>query len=64
LTATAATASRTSKEIKQQFTCGSWSRIVSMLHVYYAPAVDGPNHKADAHSSARNKSATPNGQTQ
>jgi hypothetical protein len=64
LIATAAAASRTSKEIKQRFTCGSGSRSVNMLHAHHAPAADGPNHKADAHSSARNKSATPNGQTQ
>jgi hypothetical protein len=64
LIATAATTSRTGKEIKQRFTCGSGSRIVSMLHAHHAPASDGPNQKADAHSSARNKPATPNGQTQ
>jgi hypothetical protein len=61
LIATAAAASRTSKEIKQRFTCGSGSRIVSMLHAHHAPASDGPNHKADLHSCARNKPATPNG---
>jgi hypothetical protein len=59
LIATAAAASRTSKEIKQRFTYGSGSRIVSMLHAHHVPAADGPNHKADVHSSARNKSATP-----
>jgi hypothetical protein len=64
LIATARAASRTRKEIKQWFTCGSGSRIVSMLHAHHAPAADGPNHKADAHSSARNKPATPNGQIQ
>jgi hypothetical protein len=64
LIATAATASRTSREIKQQFTCGSGSRIVSMLHAHHVPTADGPNHKADADSSTRNKSAIPNGQTQ
>jgi hypothetical protein len=37
LIATAAAASRTSKEIKQRFTCGSWSRIVSMLQAHHAP---------------------------
>jgi hypothetical protein len=62
--ATAAVASRTSKEIKQRFTCGSGSRIASLLYAHHIPASDGPNHKADAHSSARNKPATPNGQTQ
>jgi hypothetical protein len=64
LIATAAAAGRTSKEIKQWFTCGSGSRIVSMFHTHHAPASDGLNHKADAHSLARNKPATPNGQTQ
>jgi hypothetical protein len=64
LIATAAAPSRTSKEIKKQFTCGSGSRIVSMVHAHHAPAADGPNHIADAHSSARNKPATPNNQTQ
>jgi hypothetical protein len=64
LTVTAAAASWTSKEIKQRFTYGSGSRTVSMLHAHHAPAADGPNHKADAHSSARNKPAIPNGQTQ
>jgi hypothetical protein len=64
LIATAAAASRTIREIKQRFTCGSGSRIVSMLHALDAPAADGSNHKVDAHSSARNKPATPNGQTQ
>jgi hypothetical protein len=63
LIASAASASRTSREIKQRFTCGSGSRIVTMLHAHHASASDGPNHKADAHSSARNKPATPNGQT-
>jgi hypothetical protein len=63
LVTTAAAASRTSKEIKQRFTCGAGSRIVSMLHTS-CPASDGLNHKADAHSSARNKPATPSGQTQ
>jgi hypothetical protein len=37
LIATTAAASRTSKEIKQRFTCGSGSRIVSMLHVHHTP---------------------------
>jgi hypothetical protein len=64
LIASAAAASLASKEIKQRFICGSGSRIVSMLYIHHAPAADGPNHKADAHSSARNKPATPNGQTQ
>jgi hypothetical protein len=64
LIATAAAASRTSKKIKQRFTCGSGSSIVSMLHAHHAPAADESNHKANAHSSARNKPATPNGQTQ
>jgi hypothetical protein len=62
LISTAAATSRTSKEIKRRFPCGSGSRIASMLHAHHAPAADGLNHKADAHSSARNKSATPNGQ--
>jgi hypothetical protein len=62
--ATAAAAGRTSKEIKQRFTCGSGSRIVSMLHAYHAPASDELNHKSNAHSSASNKPAAPNGQTQ
>jgi hypothetical protein len=64
LIATAAAASRTSKEIKQRFKSGSGSHIVSMLHAHHAPAADGPNYKPDAHSSARNKPATPNGQIQ
>jgi hypothetical protein len=64
LVATAAAASRTSKEIKQWFTCGSGSGIVSTSHVHHAPAADGPSHKADTHSSDRNKPTTPNGQTQ
>jgi hypothetical protein len=64
LIATAAAASRTIKEIKQRFTHGSGSRIVNMLHVHQAPASYGPNHKADADSSARNKPATPNVQIQ
>jgi hypothetical protein len=64
LITTAAAVSRTSKEIKQSFTCGSGSRIASMFHAHHAPAADGPNHKADAHLSATNKPATPNGQTQ
>jgi hypothetical protein len=37
LIATAAAASRTSKETKHQFTCGSGSCIVSMLHAHHAP---------------------------
>jgi hypothetical protein len=57
--ATAAAASRTSKEIKQRFTCGSGSRIVSMLHAHHTPTADGPNHEVDARQSARNKPSKP-----
>jgi hypothetical protein len=63
LVATAAAASRTSREIKQWFRSGSGSRIVSLLLLDRAPAADGPDREANLHPPARDKAAIPKGQT-
>jgi hypothetical protein len=63
LVATAAAASRPSKEIKQRFRSGSGSRIVSLLLVDRAPAADGPDREANPHSPASDRAAIPKGQT-
>jgi hypothetical protein len=63
LVATAAAASRTSKEIKQQFRSGSGSWNISLLLVDHAPAADGLDREANPHSPASEKAAIPKGQT-
>jgi hypothetical protein len=63
LVATAATASRTNKEIKQRFRSDSGSRIVSLLLADPAPAADGLDREASPHSPASDKVAKPKGQT-
>jgi hypothetical protein len=62
LVATAAAASRTSKEIKQRFRSGSGSRIVSLLLADRAPAADRPDREANPHLHASDKAAIPKGQ--
>jgi hypothetical protein len=63
LVATAAAASRTSKEIKQRFRSGSGSQIVSLLLADRAPAADGLDREANPDSPASDKAAIPKGQT-
>jgi hypothetical protein len=63
LVATAAAASRTTKEIKQRFRSGSGSQIVGLLLADRAPASDGPDRGVNPHSPASDKATIPKGQT-